>query len=129
MRMIESDAAWLRHIHPFVSAAFGMSTVLFFLSLNSLFRARWARATCTYFGQISYPTYLFHLVILYGLVRLLPQHDGLWQFPLYAGAVLLFATMFYHGFEKPILASRPRYPHVASTGVTAIHDPEQAARA
>jgi peptidoglycan/LPS O-acetylase OafA/YrhL len=126
LRMIDSNAAWLRHIHPFVSAAFGMATLLFFLSLNPLVQSRWMRAGCTYLGHISYPTYLFHLVILYGLVRLLPQHDGLWQFPLYATSVVVFTTIFFYGFDKPILASRPRYPRVESTGVVATHDPGQA---
>jgi peptidoglycan/LPS O-acetylase OafA/YrhL len=127
--MLDSNAAWLRHIHPFMSAAFGMSTLLFFLSLNPLVQSRWMREVCTYLGHISYPTYLFHLVILYGLVRLVPQRDGVWQFPLYAAAVVLFTTIFFYGFEKPILASRPRYPRVATTGVVATHDPEQIAQA
>jgi len=125
LQMLESDAAWLRHIHPFASAAFGMSTVTFFLSINSLFRAQWMKAVGTYLGQISYPVYLFHLAILYTLARLLPPHNDPQHFLLYAGAVVLFTTLFFHGFEKPILASRPRYRHLPVTGVAPIHDPEQ----
>jgi peptidoglycan/LPS O-acetylase OafA/YrhL len=45
---------------------------------------------------------------------------------LYVATVMLFSTAFYHGFEKPILAMRPRYPHLAATGVAPIHDPERA---
>ena len=67
--MLGNDAAWLKHINPFVSAAFGMSTLVLFLSLNSLFNASWMKAICKYFDQISYPAYLFHLAILYGLAR------------------------------------------------------------
>ncbi len=127
-RMIESDAVWLKEIHPFVSAAFGMSTLVFFLSVNSFFQARWPRAVCSYLGHISYATYLFHLVILYLLVRYLPQQAELWHFILYVAGVVLFTTIFFHGFERPILASRPRYPQLVATGVAPIHDPAEIAR-
>lgn len=127
-QMLESDAGWLRRIHPFVSAAFGMSTLVFFLSVNSLFQAPWQSAVCTYLGHISYPTYLFHLVILYLLALYLPQHAELWHFFVYVAAVVLFTTVFFYGFDRPILASRPRYPQVAVTGVTPIHDPADVVR-
>jgi peptidoglycan/LPS O-acetylase OafA/YrhL len=124
--MLTNDAVWLRHIHPFASAAFGVSTLVFFLSLNSLFQGPGRRAVCSYLGRISYPMYLFHLAVLYGLVRVLPQDNAAWHFLLYVATVMLVSTAFYHGFEKPILAMRPRYPHLAATGVAPIHDPERA---
>ena len=124
--MLTNDAVWLRHIHPFASAAFGVSTLVFFLSLNSLFQGPGRRAVCLYLGRISYPMYLFHLAVLYGLARVLPQDNAAWHFLLYVATVMLVSTAFYHGFEKPILAMRPRYPHLAATGVAPIHDPERA---
>jgi peptidoglycan/LPS O-acetylase OafA/YrhL len=127
-RMLESDAGWLRQIYPFASAAFGMSTLVFFLSVNSLFQARWGRVVCSYLGNISYPIYLFHLVILYLLAHYLWQHDEFWHFILYLAAVVLFTTAFFYGFDRPILASRPRYPQVPATGVAPIHDPAEVAR-
>jgi peptidoglycan/LPS O-acetylase OafA/YrhL len=126
LRMLDSPAAWLRHVNPFVSAAFGMSTLLFCLSLDPLFRARWMGALFGWLGHISYPTYLFHLVILYGLTRVFTQHGGVWQFLLYVAAVVAFATVFYQGFEKPILASRPRYRSAAALAAP-IGTSEQAA--
>jgi peptidoglycan/LPS O-acetylase OafA/YrhL len=128
VRMLVSDAGWLRQINPFVSAAFGMSTLLFFLSINSLLQAPWKRAASAYLGHISYPIYLFHLVILYVLARYLPQHNELWHFVPYVTAVVLFTTLFHYGFERPILAARPRYPQVAATGVVPIHDPGKVVR-
>ena len=125
--MLDSHAAWLRHVNPFVSAAFGMSTLLFCLSLNPLFRARWMHALFAWLGHISYPTYLFHLVILYGLTRVFTQHGGASQFLLYVGAVVVFTTGFYHGFDKPILASRPRYRPAAAVDGASIATSEQAA--
>jgi peptidoglycan/LPS O-acetylase OafA/YrhL len=73
--MLTNDAVWLRHIHPFASAAFGVSTLVFFLSLNSLFQGPGRRAVCSYLGRISYPMYLFHLAVLYGLVRVSPARQ------------------------------------------------------
>jgi len=127
-RMLVSDAGWLRQINPFVSAAFGMSTLVFFLSINSLLQAPWKRAVSAYLGHISYPIYLFHLVILYVLARYLPQHNELWHFVPYVTAIVLFTTLFHYGFERPILAARPRYPQVAATGVAPIHDPGKVVR-
>jgi peptidoglycan/LPS O-acetylase OafA/YrhL len=127
-RMLVSDAGWLRQINPFVSAAFGMSTLIFFLSINSLLQAPWKRAVSAYLGHISYPIYLFHLVTLYVLARYLPQHNELWHFVPYVTAVVLFTTLFHYGFERPILAARPRYPQVAATGVAPIHDPGKVVR-
>jgi peptidoglycan/LPS O-acetylase OafA/YrhL len=125
LQMLETGAVWTKHLHPFASAAFGMSMLTFFLSINSLLRMQWMKAVSTYLGHISYPVYLFHLAILYTLARFLPPHDDVWRFLIYAGAVVAFTTIFFHGFEKPILASRPRYRHVTATGVAPIHDPEQ----
>jgi peptidoglycan/LPS O-acetylase OafA/YrhL len=124
-KMLDSDSGWLKQIHPFASAAFGMATLGFFLSLNLLFRARWRGAVCRYLGQISYPIYLFHLAILYLLARYFPSHNDPWHFFLYASAVVLFTTIFFYGFERPILANRPRYPHVTATGPAPIHDSEK----
>lgn len=124
--MLGNDSAWLKHVNPLVSAAFGMSTLVFFLSLNSLFKARWMKAICTYLGQISYPAYLFHLAILYGLARFLPHYNEFWSLLLYVGAVILFATIFFVGFEKPILASRPRYQPAAANGVAPVSNSESA---
>src|SRR5262245_53681527 len=108
--MLESGAKWLRNINPFVSAAFGMSIVVFFLSLNSFLQGQWARAVSLYFGRISYPVYLFHLVVLYAMLRLPLQQTPSLQFFIYVIGVLLLTTIFFYGVEKPILASRPRYP-------------------
>ncbi|PWT86748.1 MAG: hypothetical protein C5B56_11940 [Proteobacteria bacterium] len=110
--MQADDAHWLRQINPFVSAAFGMSMLTFFLSIDSMFRKPWMKAGFTYLGRISYPTYLFHLVILFVLGRFLTTLGAPWSFFLYVGAVVAFTTLFFYGFEKVILASRPRYQKV-----------------
>ena len=126
--MLHSDDGLLRQIHPFASAGFGISTLIFFLSINSVLQTRWQKAICTYLGHISYPTYLFHLVILYALARFLPQTNDLWHLIPYTTAVVLFTTIFFFGFERPVLASRPRYPDASGISVAPIHDPANAPR-
>jgi peptidoglycan/LPS O-acetylase OafA/YrhL len=125
--MLKSDAAWLRQVNPFVSAAFGMAALVFFLSINALIRAGWLKSFCAYLGHISYPTYLFHLVILYALSHLLAEHELGISLLLYAASVVLFTTIFFFSFEKPILASRPRYRDIPGTESRARPDWEQPA--
>jgi peptidoglycan/LPS O-acetylase OafA/YrhL len=103
------DLHWARHIHPFASAAFGMSALAFFLSFNSWFSGPYMAALSTYLGRISYPAYLFHLVILYALFRSIPNVYSLVPFALYVAAVFGFATFFFYTVERNILAARPRY--------------------
>src|SRR5262249_12633779 len=43
IKMLESNAAWFRQINPLVSAAFGMTLLASFLSINSLLRAQWMK--------------------------------------------------------------------------------------
>jgi hypothetical protein len=42
-------------------------------------------------------------------------------------AEVVFTTNFYHGFDKPILASRPRYRPAAAVEGASIATSEQAA--
>jgi mutator protein MutT len=80
------------------------------LTQNSFLQGQWAHAVSLYFGRISYPVYLFHLVVLYAMSRLPLQQAPSLQFFMYVMGVLLLTTIFFYGVEKPILASRPRYP-------------------
>jgi peptidoglycan/LPS O-acetylase OafA/YrhL len=108
MRMLSDDAIWLKHAFPFASALFGIAAILTFLSFNDLLRTRWLSVACIYFGRISYPVYLFHLVVLYLLVALGLVY-GLTGMLLYFAVVVLCATLFFYGFEQPILVARPHY--------------------
>jgi peptidoglycan/LPS O-acetylase OafA/YrhL len=55
-----------------------------------------------------------------------PVYLGLWSLLLYVGAVVLFATIFFLGFERPILASRPRYQPSAANGIMPVSNSESA---
>jgi peptidoglycan/LPS O-acetylase OafA/YrhL len=108
-RMVGTDSFWLRAANPFMSAMFGMSLVLLFLSLSTLIRGRLLIGACTYLGRISYPIYLFHLVIMYALADTIVRFGLIASFLIYVVTMLTFTTLFFYGFEKPILATRPRY--------------------
>jgi peptidoglycan/LPS O-acetylase OafA/YrhL len=99
----------LRHLHPFASAAFGMSTVIFFLSLEAQVTSWRMNSISAYVGHLSYPIYLFHLAVLFGLARLVPEQHVLVGFGLYVGGTVLIAAVIHYAFEQPILAARPRY--------------------
>ena len=95
------------HLFPFATAAMGMSAIVFFSSLEPMFKGRTAVATAKFLGRISYTTYLFHTIIaqlLYGRVESVSL--GV-QLSLYLPTIGLFCWAFYQYFERPILASRP----------------------
>jgi peptidoglycan/LPS O-acetylase OafA/YrhL len=102
-------SALLRYLHPFAAAAFGVSAVMFFLSIDAFVTPGQLKAICGYMGHISYPIYLFHLAVLFGLARAAPEQGDLIGIALYIGGTALIATLFYYAFEQPILAARPRY--------------------
>jgi peptidoglycan/LPS O-acetylase OafA/YrhL len=116
-----------RYVHPFISAAFGISTVMFFLSIDASIqsvRSASVNAACAYLGQISYPIYLFHLVVLFGLADAMPKTAQAVNFPFYLIATVLLATAFHYAFERSILAARPRYlPTAAFNAHTALPEP------
>jgi len=115
--MIFSGAQWPRTFYPYGSALFGMASVLFFLSVNSFLQS--ISVVCEFLGRISYPMYLFHLVILYLLARV-GIAAGLTGLLLYSLTVICCAALFNYGFEQPILANRPRYKgHRSTSAMTA----------
>jgi peptidoglycan/LPS O-acetylase OafA/YrhL len=96
-----------KDIHPFVAAAFGCSAIVLFILINRF--GPWMERLAAYLGHISYPVYLFHLLVLYLLTPFLTGlHFGA-QLALYCACTIGLATAFHYIFEKPILASRPHY--------------------
>jgi peptidoglycan/LPS O-acetylase OafA/YrhL len=96
-----------KDIHPFVSAVFGCAAIVFFVLVNR-FRP-WMESVAAYLGRVSYPVYLFHLLVLYLLTPFLVGLDVVVQLVLYCAATIGLATVFHHAFERPILANRPNY--------------------
>ena len=94
---------------PFASAVFGMILVGASWRAEGLFRARFVRGASFYLGRISYSVYLFHLVIIIALKPMLASAPLALQLIIYVAAILALSTVFFAGFERPILAARPYY--------------------
>jgi peptidoglycan/LPS O-acetylase OafA/YrhL/lysophospholipase L1-like esterase len=94
---------------PYTSAAFGMILVGGLWQAEALFRNRLVRGASFYLGRVSYSVYLFHLLIIMGLKPVLASAPLALQLTAYVLATLMFSTIFFAGFERPILVARPYY--------------------
>ncbi len=94
---------------PYSSALFGMVAVGFFREADPLFEGRLASAIGFFLGRISYSAYLFHLVIVMALKPRIADWPLLAQLALYVALIAALSTVFWRGFERPILAMRPNY--------------------
>jgi peptidoglycan/LPS O-acetylase OafA/YrhL/lysophospholipase L1-like esterase len=101
--------SWAQRAFPYASAAFGMIAVGAVWMSEGLFRNRIVRAVSFYLGRISYSAYLFHLILIMALKPLLASAPLALQLAVYALAILALSTLFFAGFERPILAARPYY--------------------
>ena len=94
---------------PYTSAAFGMILVGGLWQAEGLFRNRLVRGASFYLGRVSYSVYLFHLLVIMGLKPILASAPLALQLTAYVLAILTFSTVFFAGFERPILVARPYY--------------------
>jgi peptidoglycan/LPS O-acetylase OafA/YrhL/lysophospholipase L1-like esterase len=98
-----------QHAFPYVSAAFGMICVGVLWRAEGLFRSRVVRGASFYLGRVSYSVYLFHLLIIMALKPMTGSAPLALQLAIYVLTILAFSTIFFAGFERPILAARPYY--------------------
>ena len=94
---------------PYSSALFGVAAVGFFREAEPFFRGRVASAVGFWLGRISYSAYLFHIVIVMAMKPMIADWPLLAQLALYVALISAFSTVFWRGFERPILAARPNY--------------------
>ena len=94
---------------PYVSAAFGMIAVGVLWRAEGLFHNRVVRGASFYLGRVSYSVYLFHLIVIMALKPLMGSTPLALQLTVYVLAILALATVFFAGFERPILVARPYY--------------------
>ncbi len=94
---------------PYVSAAFGMIAVGVLWRAEGLFHNRVVRGASFYLGRVSYSVYLFHLIVIMALKPLMASTPLALQLTVYVLAILALATVFFAGFERPILVARPYY--------------------
>jgi peptidoglycan/LPS O-acetylase OafA/YrhL/lysophospholipase L1-like esterase len=113
---------------PFVSAPFGMVCVGVLRLAEGAFRGRFVRGLSFYLGRISYSVYLFHLIIVMTLKPLIASTPLVLQLAIYLALILALSTVFFVGFERPILAARPYYTAAGRAAAAAIAAPRGEAR-
>ncbi len=118
---------WAQRAFPYVSAAFGMIAVGVVWLSEGLFRNRFVRGASFYLGRISYSVYLFHLIIIMALKPMMAAAPLVLQLAVYVLAILALSTVFFAGFERPILAARPYYG-AARRAASATVAPQRAPR-
>ena len=98
-----------QRVFPYVSPAFGMIAVGVVWQSEGLFCNRVVRGVSFYLGRISYSVYLFHLIVIIALKPMIATAPLALQLGIYVGLILALSTIFFAGFERPILAARPYY--------------------
>jgi peptidoglycan/LPS O-acetylase OafA/YrhL len=87
------------------TCSFSFAVILAFLSKFEI------NKKLSFFGRflanISYSMYLFHLIFIALFQKFLPQIEN--GFAIYILTVVVFSTVFYYSFEKPINDARPNY--------------------
>jgi peptidoglycan/LPS O-acetylase OafA/YrhL/lysophospholipase L1-like esterase len=101
--------AWAQTAFPYASALFGAASVGFFRQADQIFKGRRVAAVSFYLGRISYSAYLFHIIIVMALKPRIADWPLAAQVTLYLAIVCAFSTLFWRGFERPLLAARPDY--------------------
>ena len=113
---------------PFASAAFGMICVGVFRQAEEAFRGRFVRGLSFYLGRISYSVYLFHLIIVMALKPRIASAPLALQLAIYVALILALSTIFFAGFERPILVARPYYGAARRAAAATVLAPRGAAR-
>jgi peptidoglycan/LPS O-acetylase OafA/YrhL len=97
-------------LFPFASMLFGGSLIQSMLSVSALMeRSPALAATSRFLGRISYSIYLFHLPALLVISADWTNLSVRYQFAAYMLVLLVFSSLFYRYFERPILSARPRF--------------------
>ena len=123
-----SGGALAQQAFPFISAAFGMACVGVFRQAEGAFRGRFVRGFSFYLGRISYSVYLFHLIVVMTLKPRIASAPLLLQLAIYLALILALSTIFFAGFERPILAARPYYTAPGRVPAAAIAAARREAR-
>jgi peptidoglycan/LPS O-acetylase OafA/YrhL len=116
------ESSFSRALFPFSAATLGVSAIFVFRQSESIFARGMLRGFSFYLGHISYSVYLFHLLVAMILKPKLSGLGTLTQFVVYIGMLFGLTTIVWLYFERPILAARPRYDGIASSGRQTVAD-------
>ncbi len=98
-----------REAFPYASALFGMILVGVFALADGAFGGSLVRRFSFFIGRISYSVYLFHIIVVMALKPKIASWPLAAQLAVYCLVICSFSTLFWSGFERPILAARPDY--------------------
>jgi peptidoglycan/LPS O-acetylase OafA/YrhL len=97
-------------LFPFAAAGFGISSILAAYSARRIFlHSVPVTQCCAFLGRVSYSLYLFHLSVAVTIAPYLAGLSVAVQMTVYLVACVALSAVFYHIFERPILAMRPNY--------------------
>ena len=108
-RLAVGGSVTAQQAFPYSSALFGMAGVGFFRQADEVFRGRLIAAFSFWLGRISYSAYLFHILVVMALKPRIGDWPIVVQLALYLAIIACLSTLFWRGFERPILAARPDY--------------------
>lgn len=89
----------------FISCGLFFSFLLIVVSRISKFSNKTFTKFVFFLAKLSYPIYLFHIIIIAIIKNLNIEHS--WAF--YICSLHVFAIIFHYGFESPILKARPGF--------------------
>jgi len=105
-----TGSAAAKHILPFMAVLLGATAIMLAVKVEHRFQLHPRLSNCGLFlGRVSYSIYLFHIIFVMVLAAALASAPLMLQFALYLFVMLVFSTLFFAGFERPILRARPRY--------------------
>lgn len=111
-------------LFPFAAAGFGMSAVILSYSARNLLQwSYWIAESCYLLGRVSYSLYLLHLCVAMLVAPYLTDLPVTARVSIYLVVSVALSAVFYHVFERPILAMRPNYrrsDQVAARDVTPL---------
>jgi peptidoglycan/LPS O-acetylase OafA/YrhL len=110
LRLADSGAQWIEVSFHLYASAFGASAVLATLAFSYRFERNGSlRRLSLFLGRISYSVYLFHLLALSALSRLLGATPWPIALVVYLAVTCGVAALMAIAVEAPVLAARPRY--------------------
>jgi peptidoglycan/LPS O-acetylase OafA/YrhL len=108
--IVQTASRFDEFLFPFAAALFGSAAILCALCAEAAIQRVPALGWLgRYLGRVSYSTYLFHVILIELIGAALPMIGAIAQLALFLTTLFGLTTLFYLYFERPILATRPRY--------------------
>ena len=105
-----SDVSGLRWLYFYTVPLFSIALIMLCVQSNDfIFEKPWIKGFSIFIGRMSYPVYLFHLVVIIVMSNQGMDMATVTAFSVFIIAVTAFSYVFNVYFEQPILRMRPSY--------------------